>query len=219
MQRDWHIGGRDGSLQIKALRGGTVTEISTFLRDAEDAYNALFLFNNQVSSLRYGRKHFRRFLEPEELFLTAGFGLMSNSFFAETGTDKESILPEYRLELTRVVIRSPGFWEFLGGLNPLQQLREYLKDRHERRKDMEFRECSEKKRLELENELLQRQILEKENSVLRGQLEIMREYGFDDGEIRQVVWRNLGPPLARLGQHQDTGLIEGPVNPNVDKFD
>ena len=30
---------------------------------------------------------------------------------------------------------SPGFWEFLGSLNPLEVIRRYLNDRHERAKD------------------------------------------------------------------------------------
>ena len=58
-------------------------------------------------------------------------------------------------------------------MNPLLQLREFLKQRHERRKDREYRECAEKERLRLDNELLQRQILEKENSILREQMSLM----------------------------------------------
>lgn len=99
----------------------------------------------------------------------------------------DHVLPEYRLELRRVSIQSPGFWEFVGALNPLQQLREYLKDRHERRKDREYRERAEKDKLRLDNELLQRQILEKENSLLHEQIAIMRELGFSDAELRQFI--------------------------------
>jgi hypothetical protein len=48
--------------------------------------------------------------------------------------------------------------------------------------------------------------------ILREQLAIMREVGFDDAEIRQFIWSRLGPALHRLGHHQDTGLIEGPMD-------
>lgn len=107
------------------------------------------------------------------------------------------MLPQYRLELSRVSIKSPGFWEFLGALNPLQQLREFLKDRHERRKDHEYREPAEKEKLKLDNELLQKIILEKENSILHDQLSMMKEFGISDEEIRQIIWSRLGIPLSR----------------------
>jgi len=61
--------------------------------------------------------------------------------------------PKDLLEIASFSIHSPGFWEVLGGLNPLQQIREYLNDRHKRRQDREFREAAEKKKLEIENEL------------------------------------------------------------------
>jgi hypothetical protein len=155
------------------------------------------------------RRYWRRFMPLTEEFI--GLFPFESSLTQFTGY-AESMLPEYRLELRRVSIHSPGFWEFLGGLNPLKQLREYLNDRHERRKDQEYRELAEKERLCLENELLQRQILEKENTILRDQLSIMREVGLGDAEIRQFIWSRLGAPLAQLGRHQDNRLIEGSVN-------
>jgi len=44
------------------------------------------------------------------------------------------ILPEDRLRIHRIAIKSPGFWEFFGNINPLEVLRKYLCDRHERKK-------------------------------------------------------------------------------------
>lgn len=126
--------------------------------------------------------------------------------------DVRDVLPEYRLELARVSIQSPGWIEVLGAVNPLREIREYLKDRHERRKDCEYREAAEKDRLQLENELLQRQILEKENGILRERVELLKEAGASDDEIRQIIWASLGQPLSRLGHHQDTKLIEGPLS-------
>lgn len=193
------IGSAEQSLKVRALRGGTVTEIAAFLTDIEGAYNALYDFEWTV--LQWGG---RRRLPP--FILGELFGLFP---FDHDGGE---LLPEYRLELRRVSIQSPGAWEFLGGLNPIQQLREYLKDRHERRKDHEYRELAEKERLILENELLRRQILEKENGILRDRVAILREAGISDTEIQQVVWSRLGPPLSRLGRHQDTKLIEGPID-------
>ena len=56
----------------------------------------------------------------------------------------------------------------MGALNPLQQIREYLNDRHIRRQDKEFREAAERDRLRLENDLIQRQVWEKENLDPKG---------------------------------------------------
>src|SRR5208283_3018379 len=42
-----------------------------------------------------------------------------------------------------VEINSPGFWEFLGSVSPLEIMRNYLNDRHERRKDREYLESAE----------------------------------------------------------------------------
>lgn len=208
VQRDWQIGSADRPLRIKALRSGTVTEVIGFLEDMERAYNSLYSFDMTISRWHEARRYWRRLGPPEEFF-----GLLPlEDGLARFAGYPGSMLPEYRLELRRVSIQSPGFWEFIGGLNPLQQVREFLNDRHERRKDHEYRELAEKERLRLDNELLQRQILEKENSILREQLSIMREVGLGDAEIRQFIWSRLGLPLSQLGRHQDNGLIEGSVS-------
>jgi len=190
-----------GELRIKGLRGGTISEITEFLVDFEGAYISFYSFEATLLRWRRARRYWPDFFFREELF---GIGM-------EHDPDApEYIVPTDRLELSRVLIESPGFWEFAGALNPLQQLREYLKDRHERRKDHLYRESAEKERLELENELLQAQILEKEGSILRSQILTLRELGYSQEEIRELVWTRLGPPLSRLGRHQDRGLIEGP---------
>jgi hypothetical protein len=126
------------------------------------------------------------------------------------GLTPDTILPEDRLVVTRVRIESPGFWEVVASLNPLQQIREYLNDRHKRRQDKEFREAAEREKLLLENELIQRQIWERENPVLAERIKLLREIGFSDDEIRQLVWAKVGVPLAQLGRHQDTGLHSCP---------
>lgn len=56
---------------------------------------------------------------------------------------------------------SPGFWEFLGTLNPLKLILDYLQMRHEHRKDRSYREAAERRKLELENQILELSFLEK----------------------------------------------------------
>ena len=76
--------------------------------------------------------------------------------------------------------------------------------RHKRRQDREYREQSERTRLELENEMILRQIEEKDVSIFRARIAILREVGYDDSDIRRIVWMSVGNSLSRLGKHQDT---------------
>jgi len=113
--------------------------------------------------------------------------------------------PELPLVVSRVVLRSPGFWEFLGALNPLEVTRKYLNDRHERRKDHDYRSVAEADRLALENALLGLDVLER-----LGRLE--QEYELRTGEaelLRRRISGSLRGPLERLGQLDDRGLISG----------
>jgi len=189
-----------GRLRIVAERGGTIAEISAFLSDLENAYLALY-------TLYTFDKLWRRFLPEIWLGLGYPFQPFGQAGFVPLGAD--ALPPNARLTLERVRIESPGFWEFLASLNPLQQIREYLNDRHRRRQDREFREASEKERLELENELIRRQIAERDNAILRERIAILREAGCSDADIDRLIWVSLGAPLSRLGRHQDTRLIGG----------
>jgi hypothetical protein len=205
-----------GQLKVRALRGGTVSEVSGFLSDMDDAYRALY----SLSMMHLGSSPdlFERFLfdgpypprRMMEYLFRSGF---SRSFESDSKSlATEQIEPEYRLEIRRVLIQSPGFWEFVGGLNPLQQLREFLNDRHERRKDQEYREQSEKDRLRLDNEILEQTLVKQKLENAREQFSMMREFGpyeIDERELKQIIWQKVGPSISKLGQHQDTKLIEG----------
>ncbi len=194
------------TLQVLANRGGTIPEISRFLGDLETAYLSLYQLEYLFLPPRT-----RRPMLPQ-LYFELGLPFRSITSHPLIPSS-DAVLPERRLVVTRVQIESPGFWEVLGSLNPLQQIREYLNDRHKRRQDKEFREAAESQKLQLENELIQRQIWEKENAVLRGRILVFKEMGYSDQEIRQLVWTQTGKPLAMLGRHQDSGLIEGASTP------
>jgi DNA-binding transcriptional MerR regulator len=186
------------TLKILANRAGSVTEITNYLQDLEIAYNSLYAFHKFIDIYSERRKS----LFPFDSGAYLSYNLkLDNSI--------ENIVPEDRLLITKISIQSPGFWEVLGSLNPIQQLREFLKDRHERRKDIEWREQTEREKGVLENQLIQRQINESENRTVRERIEIFRELGFSNEEIRDIIWTNLSKPLIELGKHQDTGLING----------
>jgi hypothetical protein len=196
-------------IRVQALRGGTVSEVSQFLTDLNEAYSSLERFDSAIADLKSQARAFRR-IGPPEFYLSTANPFVS--FFSHLNSSTVALPPSRQLELSRVNINSPGFWEMIGQLNPLQQIREYLNDRHERRKDKEYREAAERRRLDLENEALSIRIAEDRLRVLEEQLRIMREIEFDDGQLRQVVWQNIGIPLAKLGTHQDTRLIGRVLN-------
>ena len=176
-----------GKLVIAAERGGSVAEILAFLSDLENAYLALYTLDLLWPPARRWP-------------LPYAFPPFGSPQFVPLTTD--ALPPNARLKLERVRIESPGIWEFLGSLNPLQQIREYLNDRHKRRQDREYREDLERERLELENEA-------QRNSVLRERIATMRDLGLDEEYIRYMIWNSFGTHLSRLGRHQDNRLISG----------
>jgi len=189
------------TIKILADRAGTVKELTNYLTDLENAYNSLhaldrFLDYNHPES-RSSRR-MRHFIYE--------FGLPLNSSL-KLDRSPELIKPIDTLVISRISIRSPGFWEIVGSLNPLQQIREYLKDRHERRKDIEWREANEKEKAILENELIQKQIIDYDNKLQVDRIKILKEIGFSNEEIRELIWANAGKPLMELGKHQDNGII------------
>ena len=125
------------------------------------------------------------------------------------------VYPDDQLEITRISIRSAGWLEALASLNPLQQIREYLKDRHELQQDKDWRSATQKDKAVLENEVLQAQAERERVGVIRDYNALLEEVGFSPEERRRMLWERLGPPLSRLGRHQDTGLL-GTQNDNID---
>jgi hypothetical protein len=101
-----------------------------------------------------------------------------------------------RLILKSVELHSPGSWEFLGKLNPLETIRQYLQDRHERRKDKQYKESAEKRGMELDNML-------KENQVLSGQIDNARKLGATEKDLRPMLERFIRKPLQELDKFED----------------
>jgi hypothetical protein len=106
-----------------------------------------------------------------------------------------------RLVIAEVDLHSPGFWNFLGNLNPLEVIRQYINDRHERRKDKSYRESAEARKLELEN-------LKLENEVLRERIKIAKELGATEQDLAPLLNELVFRPLRALDRHQDRGVIE-----------
>jgi hypothetical protein len=106
-----------------------------------------------------------------------------------------------QLVLAAVELSSPGAWEFLGSLNPLEVIRKSVNDAHERRKDREYRESAERRRLDLEN-------IQAENEALAGRIRIAKELGATDADLAPLLNELVRKPLADLRIRQDQGVIE-----------
>ena len=215
----------NSTLRIKAERLGTIREVKQLLTDFENAYNRIYALDFIVDTLtsdnerklqslkerlRYWEKHWRHHY-PEPFF----YELLNDKYFLPSGENQinllelqskldidKIVLPADRLSISKVNIQSPGFWEFFGSLNPLQQIREYLNDRHERNKDKKYRSRQEE-------ELGDLSIMEKKNNIISQRIEILRGLGYSETEIRQLVMNLVIEPLNKLGEHQDNGQIEG----------
>jgi len=220
------------SLRIKAERLGNVSDIVDLLTDLEKAYNSIYAFeflvdtlaNDQERKYRQNDERFHLFRKLSKEFNRKEFPFdpyFYEMFFKEFMFNRlqyslpnlielqskididKMVLPSDRLYISKVNIQSPGFWEVLGSLNPLQQIREGLKDHHERKKDNKYRSRQEE-------ELGELAIIEKKESILNTRIDTLKKLGYSDAEIRQLVTTMVIEPLNKLGKHQDNGQIEGP---------
>lgn len=169
-------------------------ELADFLRALDASYQAAARIQLAAEGTLQQFELARRYLGPP--FLVEAWG----SFFPlERGAVAEPLV------VHRVVLESPGVWEFLGGLNPLEVLRKYLNDRHERKKDKSYRQRAEERRLDIDNAL-------NELEVIRRIEELRREFGPDavPDELRRRLWvGELREPFERLDEFDDRGLVDG----------
>ncbi|MGQ0590409.1 MAG: hypothetical protein ACT4N8_12920, partial [Sphingosinicella sp.] len=189
-------------------RGGGLGEFRKFLGDLENAYLSVYLLPTQ----RELRHLERRLPFPLEYL---GFDFVAMRHNEMAFADPSWIHPKDHLEITRITIQSPGWIELVGSLNPLQQIREYLKDRHERRKDREWRWETEKQRALAELEILRIQAERERVGAISEFNELLRRMDISPEQRQKILWERVGVPLARLGHHQDTGLL-GSQNENID---
>jgi len=170
----------------------------------EHSYNCVFAFEALVDATA---KTSRRFGPWPEAWFFAGPGLtaMRPRLLMTWPPTVEAVAavvpPRHRLVLAAVRLESPGAWDFIAKLNPLEVIRQGLNDRHERRKDHDYRERAESRRLELENQLL-------ENKVLREKISIAKELGATDQDLSPLLNELVLKPLSALERPQDHALIE-----------
>lgn len=111
------------------------------------------------------------------------------------------------LMVETVQFSSPGFWEFLGSINPLEVIRTYLNDRHERKKDLEWRNILIKRKMVLENDNLELINRLKKTELVEKTIEAARKANVSEELIAVLFWKMLHEPLAELDKYQDWGMV------------
>jgi hypothetical protein len=209
-------------LRIYTSASMLVSDASVVLTTTQNAYNGIYLYFKIVDRIALEVNYLQRierYGPPLEWFLERGFirPQWITSFLQEFPesrfeTNEDNVNLPDRLVLSAVQISSPGFWEMLAKFNPLEVMRSYLNDRHERRKDREYREDAEQEALYLQNELLR-------NKVLEERLKILREFK-DQADLYEMAYDQLlgrsaeklfYRPLRRMGALQDQRLIDGAI--------
>jgi hypothetical protein len=181
--------------------------VAAYLTDLKHAYSSILVFETTIDGMRRAE---REFPFPTRYPFALDFvwplaprrGVRRTRDWPPTAEEVASLVPRTeQIILSAVTLTSPGFWEFLGTLNPLDVLRKYLSDRHERRKDREYRESAERRRLELEN-------LSLESRVISERVRLAKEIGATDRDLAPLLNELVYKPLVALDRYQDKGVIE-----------
>lgn len=186
-------------LRINGQGEVPVSQVSGFLAALEEAYSGASLFLHTIDQLdRWGPLPFAYWHMP---FFRPASGRIPLARIISEELDFSLQLPSrQRLMLQAVRLESPGWWELAGKLNPLEVIRQYLNDRHERQKDISYRNKAERDRLHYENEILR-------NRVIAERIELARKLGASDEDLAPLWNSLLIRPLRRLDTFQDRGVI------------
>jgi hypothetical protein len=170
-------------LQIKAVSGVLLRDVSTLFSDLEFSYGSVAYFF---------------WITDKDNGLP--FHILGRFWYYEGHFPlKEIFLRDTDLRLYSANFNSPGIWEFLGKINPLEVIRLMINDHYERQHRERFIPYERRKR-ELENLIL-------ENQVVSERVEILRQAGMDQAQIDAVIRDTVLRPVSRLAAHQDSGLI------------
>jgi len=193
-------------LRISSEGGVRLFEVGELLKAIENAYNGTLIFQQTLDALRRWERGFRHFPEAPPLL---GFwpsllvaGKRGKPVLLAKDSFDSLVSRPHRLVLVRVQLKSPGSWDIAGIGAALEVVRKFLSDRHERRKDREYREPLERERLTLENEIVKTKAIE-------SRIQLAKQLGATDEDLAPLTNELLFKPLDELGRFQDSGLITG----------
>jgi hypothetical protein len=199
-------------LRVYGQGGVEVELVTAYLGDFNHAYASVLLFEATIDGMRRAA---REFPFPRYPFVwdfalpVPRRAVRRIRDWPPTAEEVASYVPRAeQLVLSAVSLGSPGLWEFLGTLNPLEVFRKYLNDRYERKKGHDYKETAERRRLALEN-------LSLESRVIAERIRIARQIGATDRDLARLLNELVYKPLLALDRYQDKGLIEHAEIPSV----
>ena len=185
-----HRFGSTGLFRLHVAEPPPLYQFTEILQKLDSAYNQLRGFEvhlhvllADLSSDRGPIAHSRDVLRKKL------FQLLDN-----LGNEKggRTISPEDRVRIKGIEIHSPGLLEFFARLNPLEQIRLYLNDRHQRKMTEGDKALDWKM---------------KEVKYYRELAAFMKDLGVSDEEIRLAISTQLIAPLKPLDEAVDSGFI------------
>ena len=188
-----------------------VEDIYQYLNAVEEAYNSAYVFSKIVEEAQEISNFYGGQRPPIPLK-----NLLWLNWWPPNAEKVKSFVPKSdRLKLVDVELHSPGFWDFLGKLNPLEVIREYLKDRHEREKDRTYRNREEEEKLRLENEKARLELIREKLELFKD----IQDMGATEEQVAIVAEQLLIEPLRRLNQYQERQIIMGADIVDLDNRD
>ena len=180
-------------LRISTSKLGDIRDVIGYLKSIEDVYNHLYAFELIITDAKK---------RSEDYNDTTNYGRSRKIKSLMSIRHPDQIVhPQDRIILNKVNVESPGFWEFFANIIPLETIRKYINDRHERIKDKNYRINQEKERGELENEKLRLEVIQKKTDLLKN-------LGVPEDKIRIAYFKHVLKPLEQIDIYQDKGLIE-----------
>ncbi len=179
------------------------------LSDFTWAYNAIYYFLDVTDDIEQISRAWRR----SEPYWPPGMPYFYGLPFKTKGRSSASVelVPPERVELAGYVhprdrlivkgcqIASPGWLDVIGKLNPLDVLRQWAQDRHERQKDTAYRDAEDRRKRQLENDLLETELIKK-------RIELMKEAGVPKTVIKKMI-SAIVLPMQHLQRQMNDGVM------------
>ncbi len=178
---------------------GATHDIISFLYVLERNYNILLLKEKMIIGTIKNR--------PQLILTKEDYDEAYRKFdkIYKTENIQDRILEDEYLIINKISFNSPGFWEVIGSLNPLNQIREYIQEWHMRKRDNDFLELDKEfKGLENEKKKLENDILKLD--ITQRMIIQLKDIGFSNEEINPII-EKCYVNLELLNTHIDAGRI------------
>jgi hypothetical protein len=189
--------------------GVPLHRIADFLGSLEEAYNALLLLDHLIED-------YDSFLDEQHQRLRQT-RLRDLRRFGKLLTTRESLrragnlfASKSRLRVSAIEVGSPDFWAFAGKIIPIDAIRQWVQDAHERRKDKTYREAAEARKLELDNEMKRAEIEDrqlenelKKVEIFDKKIGVAKQLGATDEDLAPLLQNLFYKPLKRLERFDD----------------